>query len=315
MHVLKLATLCCAFVALPALAQSSVTIEDLQQCKTAIVAFQNAALRFFQPETQKYNCNDSFYDCSGLRRIAGEIAAEDPISFFWKGNDSCGGLGYPCFGKESLGLITGDPARVKETLATDAPPVFSYINGEPAIDSGQADKCIIQAWQKRIVKSQAPTAKLLRKFGNGCVKLADANVERIEAGTTSDWVITTFSLINNCAKDQHFEFMVGDEGFGLPKRPTTFNNQLGITPAWPEGSIPYPKLPFVPLAQVAASVGIGANKTVTTEYRKLTLKFEQPSDIVYIIASCDTLSSKGRMAVFRDDRLENGWICVPIPVK
>lgn len=167
-------------------AQSGVSVEDLKECRDPIVAFQNAAVEYFR-HTARTCSDDPASDCGpSWLQAANEIAAQDPISYYWTGNGSCNGSGYTCFGKQSFDFVTNTPGLAEDVLSRAQQPPLIYVGGYPETNSDQADQCILRAWKKRTTittRSDAHTSQSTPVSGSS--ELISATDSTVGAGSSA----------------------------------------------------------------------------------------------------------------------------------
>ena len=325
-----------------AYAQSAIGLEDLNQCRDEIVEFQQAASAYFQNNAKSCS-RDPQSDCgAGWMRVANEVAAQDPISFFWTGSDHCEGGSYACFGKGSLEVYVEHPEYVEGLLSrTPEPPIDSY--GQ-YISSEVADTCIIHAWQKRNAHASntvpvAYDAPVEKAGESGSIDTANGNskyhdvpniqLKRIVALGNSCvtgrvvksvvrndvWVVTTVEVKNSCATAQIVSNEVTDiNGVSVG----IMHNEYGNGPPvalWPfgnfPGSKPFPELAFVPVKPDAHGLiySMGPGDSSEQEYTQglpgttLALK----------TAACDYTGAEGLVNVMFHDRQFTQLVCLPYP--
>jgi hypothetical protein len=184
-------------------AEQGFTIQDVENCRSETVEFQNAAAEYF---------NESAKICSGGSRdrdqtseclaeyqaTVNEIKAQDSVAFFWKGNDSCEGSGYTCFGKGTLQYYSIEDSREELKAPLLGPMLVSENDGYPSLNSNKVDRCIYKSRLARVDNPKQPNGPQQAQNDDEEDKLASLNNQTSASGKTNATTPTTEKEFDSC---------------------------------------------------------------------------------------------------------------------
>jgi hypothetical protein len=146
-------------VAGAAIAQTTwpqVTRADIEVCRTQIAQVHQLELAYFRSQISRY-CTPgtqfySAHNCGVFQQELSESISQNDLDWYWKGNGSCGGGDYPCFGVEVLNDVrNGEEAkRWTEIFMQNAAQGDTITPGMDLWEAAnKADNCTTAIWVRK----------------------------------------------------------------------------------------------------------------------------------------------------------------------